>query len=414
MVGHAQRVERARRRGLGQAVALIDRHAGTAEERHEIRVERRATGHDPLGASAEHIADLRVNNRVERVAARRGETAGLAARAQLLHVLLRGHHGSGEHTALGTVAGLLRSGVVHLLQHTRHHDHDVRAGHLEVGGERLDAVGDVDVDLARHADVVDRARERMRLRQEQQHTVLLVVQQFRHVIGQVGGGRAVMRVRHLHALRRRCGTGGVHDRAQVGLLDRVDALVKLRVLDLLAIGHKLVERAVLQAHDVLERGAFVFGKRGLDEHVARFDHQQRGVGVVDDVADLLGGIGVVDGGEDAADGEHRRVEHVPRVRGVAHERHAVAFLQAQVEQALGHGANVLKRLRGGLRDPFAVLLVGVERFVAHARGAVLVDAVHIEIVGQWVVALRARGDERGVGVDERRRRAVRPPEIDVR
>ncbi len=119
-----------------------------------------------------------------------------------------------------------------------------------------------------------------------------------------------MRVRHLHALGSRCGTGGVDNRAQVGLVDRVDALVEIRVLDLLAIGHELVERAVLEAHDVLERRAFVFGERGLDEHVARFDHQQRGVGVVDDDADLLGGIGVVDGGEDAADGEHRRVDHV--------------------------------------------------------------------------------------------------------
>ena len=53
---------------------------------------------------------------------------------------------------------------------------------------------------------------------------------------------AVLAVGGVLATVRRCGTGGVHDRAQVGLLDRVDALVELRVLDLLVVVPRVLEK----------------------------------------------------------------------------------------------------------------------------------------------------------------------------
>ena len=56
MIGHTKRIERARSRGLGQAITLIHGHSGATEERHKFRVKRSAARHDPLGTSAEHLA----------------------------------------------------------------------------------------------------------------------------------------------------------------------------------------------------------------------------------------------------------------------------------------------------------------------------------------------------------------------
>ena len=138
------------------------------------------------------------------------------------------------------MSGLLGRGVVHLLQHARHHDHESGLGHLQIADQRLDAGGDVDADVRGDDDVVDGAGEGMGLRQEQQDGVLLVVQQIGHVGRQIQRGLAVVLMGHLHALRRGRGTGGVHDGAQVGLLDRIDAHVQFLVRDAGAIGLDLV------------------------------------------------------------------------------------------------------------------------------------------------------------------------------
>ncbi len=410
MVRHAERVERARRGRLRQSVALVHGHVRAAEEREQFGVQRGAAGDDPLGAAAEHVAQRLVDDRVEGGAAGLGQHTDLALGTQLLHVVLRGDHRGGERHALRPVAGLLGRRVVHLLQHARHDDHHGRPGDLKVGDQRLDTLGDVDPDVARHADVVDRAGERVRLRQEQQHGVLLVVQQVRHVDGQVQRGRAVVLVRHLHALGCRRGTRRVHDGAQVGLLDRVDALVELLVTHRGPVRLDLLQAAGLDAQDGLQRRAFLDRALCLVAHVGGPDDQQPRVRIVDDVADLLGGVGVVDGGEHAAAGHDRSVRDIPRVGGTAHERHAVALLQPVVQQALGDAADVGERLVRCAGDPLAgVVLVGVQRLVAHAFGAVRIDVVDGHALVKWRVALGLRGEQARRAVDQRRGRVSWPP-----
>ena len=145
------------------------------------------------------------------------------------------------------MAGLLGGGVVHLLQHTRHHNHDGRLSHLQITNQRLDAGGDVDMHIRGHDDVIDGAGKGVGLRQEQQDGVLLVVQQLGHVVRQVQRGLAVVFVGHLHALRRGGGTRGVHNGAQIGFLDRINALIQFLVRDAGTIGLDLIKRAGLDA-----------------------------------------------------------------------------------------------------------------------------------------------------------------------
>ena len=105
---------------------------------------------------------------------------------------------------------------------------------------------------------------------------------------------------------------------------------------------------------MFQRRAFLFGAVGFVPHIGGFDHQQTRIGIIDDVANLLRGICVIDRGEHAAARHNGSVEHIPRVRGAAHERHTIALLQTVMHQALGDLANISKHLITGFGYPFAI------------------------------------------------------------
>ena len=214
------------------------------------------------------------------------------------------------------------------------------------------------------------------MRKEQQHVVLLLVQQLRHVCRKIQRGGAVMLMSHLHALRCGGGTGRVYDGARVGFLDGINACVELFVAHARTIGHDFVKTAVFEANDMFQRRAFLFGAVGLGAHIGGFDHQQTRIGIIDDVANLFRRIRVIDRGKHAAARHNGRVEHIPLVRGAAHERHAIALLQAVMHQALGDLANIGKHLIAGFGYPFAIRFIGVERFVTHTFGTIGVDVVN--------------------------------------
>ena len=313
MVRYTHRIESAWRGGLGQTITLIYRHVCAAEERHQFRIKRSAAGYDPLGAAAEHFAQRGIDHRVERRSTCLGQRSGLALGADFLHIVLRGDHGRGERHALGTVTGFLGCGVIHLLQYTRNHDHHGRLGHLQVGDQRLDALRDVDVQLAGHANVVDGTCEGVRLRQEQQHGVPAVAQEVGHVFRQVQCGGAVVLVRHLHALGGRRGTGSIYDGTQIGLVNGINAFVKFLVAYAGTVCLDLIQATVFETYDMLQRRALIFRTVGLVAHVLGLDNQQTGIGIVYDVTNLLGGIGIVDGRQHAAAGHDRRVEDIPLI-----------------------------------------------------------------------------------------------------
>ena len=184
-----------------------------------------------------------------------------------------------------------------------------------------------------------------------------------------------MLVRHLHALRRSGGTGSVYDGAQVGLLDRFDAFVEFLIGHACAVGLELVQAAGIDGDDMLQRRAFLDGPIGLLAHIGVLHDKQPGIGIVHDVANLLRGISVVDGGQHAADGHDGSVGEVPFVAGAAHERHTVALLQAVFHQSLGDGAGLGKKLIGGPVYPFVAVLVGVQNVVSAPRRAIGIQVV---------------------------------------
>ena len=162
MIRHAKHVERARCGGFGQSVAFVDRHPAPRKNANNSG----SSGAPPATIHwrvrrAPHAARHRPSDRTPRDAW--GKRSGLPLGADFLHIVLRGDHGCGESNALGAMTGLLGSSVVHLLQHTRNNDHDGRLGHLQIGGQCLDAAGDINMEIACYADVVDGTGEGMRL-----------------------------------------------------------------------------------------------------------------------------------------------------------------------------------------------------------------------------------------------------------
>ena len=213
MIWHTKRVERARSGGFGQTITFIYGYTGATEERHQFRIKRSAARHNPLGTSSEYLTQRSIDHRIKRHTASLGQSAGLALRTDFLHVILSCHNRRSESHSLGTMSGLLRSRVVYLLEYTRNNDHNGRFGDLQIGDQRLDTLRDVNMQLAGHADVVDGACEGVCLRKEQQHVLLLLVQQLRHVYRKIQRGGAVMLMSHFHALRCGGGTGSVYDGA---------------------------------------------------------------------------------------------------------------------------------------------------------------------------------------------------------
>ena len=299
------------------------------------------------------------------------------------------------------MTSLLRGRVIHLLKNTRNNDHDGRLGDLKIGDQRLDALRDVNMQFAGYANVVDGTCERVRLWKEQQHAVLPLMQQFRHIRRKIQRGGAIMLMGHLHTLRRGGRTRSIHNGAQVGFLDGSDALVKLFVAHAGAVGHDFVETAVLEADNVFQCRAFLIGTIGFGAHIGGLDHQQAGIGIIDDITDLLRGIRVVDRGEHTTTCHDGRVEHIPLVRGTAHERHAVALLKTVMHQTLGDLTNIGEHLVAGFGHPFAVRLIGVERLVTHTLGSIGVNIVDGGALVQRRLALGFGGQQTGFRIEER-------------
>ena len=74
---------------------------------------------------------------------------------------------------------------------------------------------------------------------------------------------------------------------------------------------QLVQSAGFEAENLFECRAFLQRAIRFVSHVGGLDNQEPGVGVVDNIADLLRRIRVVDGGEHAAARHHSGVENIP-------------------------------------------------------------------------------------------------------
>ena len=168
------------------------------------------------------------------------------------------------------------------------------------------------------------------------------------------------------ALRRPGRARGVDEGADVVRGDRVDPLLEDRVVDFAALRCQLVHRehAVGVAdhhHHLLEMRQPGADLADLRQLFLVLDHDDLGVGVLEHVGALLGRVGLVDRHHRGADRERRVVEVGPLGAGVAEDRDAVAFLDAERDQAQGQRLDDLQHLLEAAIDP------GVALFEAHGR-----------------------------------------------
>ncbi len=96
-------------------------------------------------------------------------------------------------------------------------------------------------------------------------------------------------------------------------------------------------------------------RQHLGELDVVLDEDQHGVRVVDDVAAVLGQVGLVDADRDRPDRHQRRVGEDPRIAGVGQDADLVALADAERDQALGCLLDLIVELVPGHRlDPAIV------------------------------------------------------------
>ena len=177
------------------------------------------------------------------------------------------------------------------------------------------------------------------------------------------------------ALGRPGGAGRIDEDGQVVGLARVDQLFEERVLALAVVAarrHELVERdhhrivegakpLHVEHDDLAQAGTAVAHVERLVELLVILDEQDGGLRIVDQVLDLLGRIGRIDAGGNAARTEDAEVGVVPFRHGVGQHRGDVARPEAHFVQRQADGARALQPLvpGDGIPDP--------EELLAHRR-----------------------------------------------
>src|SRR4051812_37268846 len=155
-------------RGLGEAVALVDRHADAAIEVTEPSPERRTAGDRRLHPAPERCTKLGVDKRVEETVRRLQREALKRVAVERLAVGDRDPLGEVEDRPLAVGVRLLLRLVVDLLEHSRHRQDERRLERREVGQQVLDVRGVTHPDPVLHATDLDDPCEHVRQRQEQQ------------------------------------------------------------------------------------------------------------------------------------------------------------------------------------------------------------------------------------------------------
>ena len=195
-------------------------------------------------------------------------------------------------------------------------------------------------------DHLDHPRERVRERQEHEQGG------GRPQVGpldvRVAGEQDVAVGQHA-ALGRTGGAGRVDDGGDVIGADGVEPALQLGLLDLAGAGSHVGDRGGvagrLHAHDVLEAGQLAAHRLDLLELRRVLDDDRAGAGVVDHVAALLGRVRVVDRHDDDAGGQQGGVGQRPFRARLAQQRHAVAGLEAERDEAAGQLADRVAELR---------------------------------------------------------------------
>ena len=372
-------------RGLGQAVALVDRDADAAEEVTQPGAQR-GTAEDRGGAAAaERGAQLAVHQPVEQGVL---EPQGKPGTAGVLRLAPchRGRLGNREDPALALLACLLHGAVVDLLEHPWHREHQGRPEFGQVGQQFLHVGRVADGGPRVEATDLDRPGEDVRERQEQQD-LGVGVEQLRSTGAHGPDLGQQVAVGQLAALGAPRGARGVDQSGHVVGADLAAAGVHVVVGDLGAQCGQLVDcaRGAVELPYVGQVGQPVAHR--VDGGAVRrgLDHDGPGPRVGQDPLDLLGRRRLVHRHGDAAGGEDGEVHQRPLVAGAGQQPHPVAALQAAGQQALGHREHLRREFLCRHVEPATVHSPAVDDATAEPFGR---GEHH---VGQVVLVRHRRG-----------------------
>ena len=219
----------------------------------------------------------------------------------------------------------------------------------------------MDFDAAVHVEVMQHPLEDVADGEEAQHPVLLV----RIEIWEAGDGvedvLGDVAVGEHHTLRQAGGAGGVNDGGELVGVDGVPATVQLFLLGLAAAVDDLAPGGgaghVLKRVDLLEAGDLVLDGGDLVEELLIGDEAELAFAVVQDVDVILRGHRRVQGHVNATGLQDAVVHKVPLAAVVVgDQRDALAWLEAEGDEATAHRVHLVDELLGGIRD--AVALIG--------------------------------------------------------
>ena len=297
--------------GFGHAITLKHRQADAVEEVGKLGVHRSAAGNGEVGVRTENCANLLVHHLlVEGV----GDTSG---NRQLLTLLLglgpfaRVFGGAHEHLASESGAGALGGGVVDLLVHTRHGKQQRGAEGFEVLDHRLHIGAQGQRNRAAEAEEFHESGEHVAQRQEQQQAAVRPCAGARHVLQRGKHQEGEVAVGQFHALRGACRAGCVDDGGAVVAVGGFLVFPEFGIGDAFAIGLDGVQAAGLDYEHVAQGGYLAAHGFDLVALSVIFGDGERDFGIVEDPADLAGGVGLVHRHGDRADGHDRHVQRRP-------------------------------------------------------------------------------------------------------
>ena len=352
-----ERVDGDEGRGLRQPVAFQDEQPDGVEELGDLLRQRRATGDEephPTAGFGDDLGEDELLGQVELESAyglaRQLAGAGRPADLDSPEEDLAAQAGAGQH-------GVHDLGV-DLLEDPRRADHDVRPDLDEVLGDRLDALGIGHGTALVEIGEGDHSLQDMRQRQEGERGIL-----FREEDHRRGGDDVAdeVVVGQDDALGQTRGARGVDDGGLIRGLDSPgQALEEARLggvhgsafgQDLGQREHALGRRLGFQGDEMLDLDQLGPDGLQLPPLIGAGDDHDAGVGVIDEIFDLVGDERRVDRDGDAAQAEVGEVGHDPfgPVLGEDDELVALALAEGlKPQRVVPHGLPEFSAGDGGI------------------------------------------------------------------
>ena len=191
--------------------------------------------------------------------------------------------------------------------------------------------------------------------QEQQQTAVGPCAGTRHVLQAGAHQEREVAVGELHAFRGAGGAGRVNDGGAVVAVGGALVFPEFGIGDAFAIGLDGVQAACFDDEHVAQGGHLAAHGFNLVALPVIFGDGERDFGIVENPADLAGGVGLIYRHGECADGHDRHIQSGPLPTRARHDGHGVALVDAQTNQAFGQIDDHVAEDLGAVRLPGAIL-----------------------------------------------------------